>query len=107
MNLIAAQSSKGAVQFADVQISHDYNVEGAVTLGLRAEDLILDPEGPLAFEIELIEELGAHRLLHGKIGQESLIVLADKGTKITGNTVQLSVKPDAVSLFDIQTGERL
>lgn len=107
MNLISAQSSNGSVQFANINIPHASSAIGAVTLGLRAEDLVPDSTGPIEFCVDIIEELGAHRLLHGKIGQENLTVHVGKGAEITLGSMQLSVKPDAISLFDVETGARL
>ncbi|MFY7962585.1 MAG: ABC transporter ATP-binding protein, partial [Elsteraceae bacterium] len=38
---------------------------GPVTVGVRPEHLRIDPEGPIAFEIDLVEALGADSILHG------------------------------------------
>ena len=40
----------------------------AVTLGIRPEHLLPADDGPLVFEVELAEPLGADTLLHGRFG---------------------------------------
>ncbi len=107
MNLMAAQSKGGDVVFAGLTLRHGKGVEGPVTLGIRPEDLILDPAGPLKFDVAIIEELGAHRLLHGAIGDHPVTVHAGKDVSARTGPANLSVNPDTLSMFDARTGMRL
>ena len=107
MNLLNAQASGGSVRFADTHITDGAPADGPVTLGIRPEDLLLDPAGPLSITIDIIEELGAHRLLHASIGQEQLTVHVGKDTEVSPGPANLSVKPGTASLFAIETGKRL
>jgi len=107
MNLLPARTESGVVQFAGIELASRNGVDGLVTLGIRPEDLIPDNTGPLRIEVDLIEELGAHRLLHGRIGDEVLTVHVGKDFEATPGPLTLSVKPGAVSLFHPETGARL
>ena len=107
MNLLPARAEGGVVHFAGIELATSNGVDGPVTLGIRPEDLTPDNTGPLRIEVDIIEELGAHRLLHGRAGDEALTVHVGKDTEATPGTVTLSVKPGAVSLFHPETGARL
>jgi len=107
MNLVPAEASAGSVRFGQTEIAADSAATGPVTLGIRPEDLIPDAAGPLAMHVDIIEELGAHRLLHGSIGTERMTVHVGKDTDVGTGQVPLSVKAGAVSLFDARTGMRL
>ena len=59
-------------------------------------------------DVELIEELGATQLFHGRIGDAAVSLLAPTGeVRPDGNRLALGVDPSNVHLFDRETGERL
>ena len=107
MNLLPAQAEGGAVRFAGTDLAPCNGHAGPVTLGIRPEDLVPDNSGPLRIEVDIIEELGAHRLLHGRTGDQVLTVHVGKDVAAMEGGLTLSVKPDAVSLFHPETGARL
>ncbi|SFJ38689.1 ABC transporter ATP-binding protein [Celeribacter neptunius] len=107
MNLVAAELTDETLFFAGLQLPMKTDYRGPVTLGLRPEDLHIDPYGPLAMEVELIEELGAHRLLHGQIEDQRLTVHLSKETEVTTGPLRLSCHPTSLCLFHPQTGERM
>ena len=78
-------------------------------VGLRPEHLFASPGGPLAFSIELVENLGADALLYGKVpGGAALVARADGGAPHkAGDTLRLDVAPRHVHLFDAATGRRI
>jgi sn-glycerol 3-phosphate transport system ATP-binding protein len=86
-----------------------------VILGLRPEDLELDgdPGRPsLPLRVELIEELGADSLLHGRLvaeGEAPPIILRLPGGHGLREGDRLSVAPrlGALHLFDKESGRRL
>ena len=107
MNLMQGQVRAGQAHIGEVTLAATTAPDGEVTLGIRPEDIIADPQGPLSLEIDLVEELGAHRLLHGRLGGQPLSVHVGKDSPVQTGTLQVSLKPDAVTLFDIKTGARL
>ena len=50
-----------------------------VALGLRPEHLQPASDGPLEFEVELAEPLGADTLLHGRFGEARELVTVRQG----------------------------
>ena len=79
-----------------------------VEVGIRPEDLRLaaDGRGALAFTRDFTEELGATRLIHGSAGDAALIV-ALSGPAPAGETFGLDAAPEAVHLFDPESGRSL
>jgi sn-glycerol 3-phosphate transport system ATP-binding protein len=107
MNLMQGHVRAGQARIGEVTLAATSAPDGEVTLGIRPEDIIADPQGPLSLEIDLVEELGAHRLLHGRLGGQPLSVHVGKDSPVQTGTLQVALKPDAVTLFDIKTGARL
>jgi sn-glycerol 3-phosphate transport system ATP-binding protein len=88
----------------------DLKAGAPVAVGIRPEDARVVPEGSVAFgmDVELIEELGATQLFHGRIGDAAVSLLAPTGeVRPDGNRLALGVDPSNVHLFDRETGERL
>lgn len=106
MNLLPAEGKDGAVYLGGQKLC-DASQSGPVTAGIRPEDFVLDPQGALAINVDIIEELGAHRLLHGKLGQEQVTVHVSNESNVSTGPLNLSIKPDAVCIFDAETGRRL
>jgi sn-glycerol 3-phosphate transport system ATP-binding protein len=84
---------------------------GSVTIGFRPEDahVTLQPiPGAVAFDVAMIEELGAGQLAHGHVGRQSLIVHLPKGSPaIQGRRLFVSVATAHLHLFDPASGRRL
>lgn len=80
-----------------------------VTLGVRPEHLDAVPQGPLSFQVELVEALGADTLVHGRLsGGETLIARFDGTTQIrNGDRLSLAAAPADLHLFDAGNGQRL
>jgi len=80
---------------------------GRMLVGIRPEDVTLTPGGPLPFDVQIIEELGAQRLLHGTLSGQPFSVSIAKDQPVQTGAVSLALKPDAVHFFDIDAGQRL
>ncbi|MFI5013657.1 MAG: sn-glycerol-3-phosphate import ATP-binding protein UgpC [Hyphomicrobiales bacterium] len=83
-----------------------------VLAGLRPETVTLDcgngAAGSPTLKIELIEELGMGRLVHGRVGDNAFTVAqgpADAPPQ--GDTSTIDVPPGGVHLFDATSGMRL
>jgi len=86
--------------------------QGALTLGVRPEHAALDAAGAWSLRVEMLEMLGAERLVYGQLGH------GDKGAPFTlrieatlappkpGSSVRLSVKPEHLHWFDSGSGQR-
>ncbi|MGS2616222.1 ABC transporter ATP-binding protein [Micromonospora sp. LZ34] len=79
-----------------------------LTLGVRAEDLALDPEGPVEATVGAVEALGSEAVL---------LTRCSDGTRLTvrtgprpgvrpGEKVRLRPDPDRIHRFDAETGRR-
>lgn len=106
MNLLEAEMRDGQVHLGG-QVIGSGGGNGKVTAGIRPEDLVPDQSGGLSMEVEIIEELGAHRLLHGAMGNERVTVHVANTVDVPLGPLSLSIKADALSLFDPATGARI
>ena len=82
---------------------------GALILGARPEHVRLSNQGLWALKVEMIEMLGAERLVYGRIGA-ALFTVRIAGTDpvpIVGQTVMLDVPPEHLHWFDEQTQARV
>ena len=89
-----------------------------VTIGVRPEHLAPAEDGPLRFEVELVEHLGADTLLYGEASAATGGGNGDKGGLVTvrlsghhalamGTVLGLTAEPAQLHLFDAATGRRL
>jgi sn-glycerol 3-phosphate transport system ATP-binding protein len=83
--------------------------QGALTLGVRPEHAALDAKGAWALQVEMLEMLGAERLVYGKLGGAAftLRIEATLAPPKPGDTVRLSVKPEHLHWFDSRSGQRV
>jgi sn-glycerol 3-phosphate transport system ATP-binding protein len=103
---------KGAVSIGDVvlpvsDMAADLVPGAAIEVGLRPEDLIVTPNGSLTMAVDFIEELGATQLFHGTLGGAALVIQAASGlVPSDSKTLNLTIDPAKVHLFDVETGVR-
>ena len=77
------------------------DVGGALTFGIRPEDISLDDDGPLAGEVFVVEPLGRDDLLDIIVGAEHFLMLADPKRKLrAGDQVRLSLDMTRAHFFD-------
>ena len=115
MNFLAGTvASQGVVQLdAGVPLAYDPAHFGApvgtrVSVGLRPERVSFAPGGKgLPFKIDLVEDLGLGKLVHGQVGDAVFTVALPPDAPPPGGMPSLVVSPDAVHLFDAKTGQRL
>ena len=85
----------------------------AVTLGIRPEHLDLaEPEAATAhMTVDLVEQLGADTLIHGRLAGKGaeMVTLRAQGihAPTQGESLPLAVRPDHIHLFDAGSGARL
>jgi sn-glycerol 3-phosphate transport system ATP-binding protein len=121
MNFLAAKVGEAGrfvdlVGNGDTRISLPVSIQTsappgtAVTLGVRPEHLLAADNGPLEFEIEMAEPLGADTLLHGRFGPaRELVTVRQSGHVLAkpGDKRHFSVGATRLHLFDSQTGKRI
>ena len=82
---------------------------GALMLGVRPEHAQISTQGGWPMQVEMLEMLGAERLVYGKLG-DALFTLRIEATLKPpkhGDTVHLQVEPEHVHWFDATTGQRV
>lgn len=107
MNLLDAELVPGGVMLGGVHIPMPLPSVplGPVTAGIRAEDLSIAAQG-LPFRLDLVEELGAQRLVHGHVEGQPLTIALTPDAALS-DRLHLGIRPGAVHLFDISSGKRL
>ena len=94
MNLVPA----AALPFA--------NAPAGATVGIRPEDLRLDNGGPIAMTLQAVEELGATRLVHGRVGGQPITAVLPVDAPL-GDSLRLAADAGAIHLFDGASGARI
>lgn len=110
MNLLDAQLEDGKVLVNGSTVlaaPGTRHHSGPVTMGIRPEDVAIDEAGDTPFTIDIVEELGAHRLLHGRLGGHAFTVHVGKETVADAGEVKLRIKPNAIRLFQPETGKAI
>ncbi len=111
MNLLRGKVDGGAFVVDGVSLPLPASAPhaGDVVLGLRPEHAQLHPEGAWALSVEVIEMLGAERLIYTRLGATLFTVRMDGTLKppAVGDTVRIHVPPHQLHWFDAGTGKRL
>jgi len=116
MNLVQLSIIDGGVQFGDavLPISREILSKATgnrVTVGVRPEKMTVAPKG-LIVEVDFIEELGSDGYLYGRVQldgtEQNIVVRVDPiDHPMAGDKIHLQAAPEAVHVFDTETGERL
>jgi sn-glycerol 3-phosphate transport system ATP-binding protein len=83
--------------------------DGELVLGARPEHLVVDDAGPWPLQVEMIEMLGAERIVYGQLGGELFTVRVD-GKHVppkAGGTVGLRIDAAHLHWFDAASGHRI
>jgi sn-glycerol 3-phosphate transport system ATP-binding protein len=82
----------------------------AVTLGIRPEHIALSSQtaGGVPFMVDTLEMLGADNLVHGRWGEQKMVVrLAHQERPQPGSTLWLYLPENHLHFFDKENGQRL
>ncbi|GDX06996.1 sn-glycerol-3-phosphate import ATP-binding protein UgpC [Buttiauxella sp. A111] len=82
----------------------------AVTLGIRPEHIALSSQaaGGVPFMVDTLEMLGADNLVHGRWGEQKMVVrLAHQNRPQPGSTLWLHLPENHLHFFDKENGQRL
>ena len=110
MNILIGNSNSKTTQLEGGMVVQDAaKAEGDVLVGIRPEDVLLggDEAAALNFDIQIIEELGAQRLLHGTLSGQAFSVAINKDETASTGMTPVTVKPGAIHFFSSKEGRRL
>ena len=111
MNLLTgtADGSRFVVGGTTLNLPASAPRSGALILGARPEHASIDEYGTWPLKVEVLEMLGAERLVYGRLG-DTLFTLRIDGTLVPpkpGDIVRLHVPPERLHWFDAGTGRRV
>jgi sn-glycerol 3-phosphate transport system ATP-binding protein len=111
MNLLPGSSdgSRFTVGGQTLQLPAAAPRGGALTLGARPEHAEIHAQGSWPLKVELLEMLGAERLVYGRLG-DAMFTLRIDATQVpprSGDIVNLHVPPEHLHWFDSSTGQRV
>jgi multiple sugar transport system ATP-binding protein len=118
MNFLDAEVAEGAARGQDFSLALDADAaralegRGRVCAGVRPEHLHLAPESPpgswLRGLVEVVEPLGAHTLIHVRVGAAAVTAqIAPHHPVAIDDAVTLTCDPVQIYLFDPDSGARL
>ncbi|WP_172295026.1 ABC transporter ATP-binding protein [Pseudoruegeria sp. HB172150] len=109
MNLLDGEVRGGKVMVGEMAVKDAPAglADGKVIVGIRPEDLVPDPQGRMALTVDIVEELGAHKVLHAKLNGQPLLIGAGKDVSVGRGLLQVSFPVSAISLFDAASGQRI
>lgn len=110
MNVLDGEFTVDGLTIGDAKVPTHMKTSGKVTVGIRPEHIIADPDGPLSMSVQMGEPLGATTLLHGRIlGSKDpfTISLAGVHHAVIGEVVRFGVAPSNLHFFDPESGARL
>jgi multiple sugar transport system ATP-binding protein len=110
MNLINGRLSGGTADLGGFQLPVAANAkgEGAVTFGIRPENVVLAPGAPGEARIFDIEDQGVVKILVMDAGESRLHVTVPAGTQVRRDeVVRFGWKADRVVTFDVESGANL
>jgi multiple sugar transport system ATP-binding protein len=116
MNLVQLPIVDGGVQFGDavLPVSREILAKASgskITVGIRPEKLSVSDKG-LVVDVDVVEELGSDGYLYGRAQldgtEQNVVVRVDAiNHPKAGDKIHLISEPDAVHLFDVESGARL
>ncbi|MBB3967075.1 sn-glycerol-3-phosphate import ATP-binding protein UgpC [Rhizobium metallidurans] len=110
MNLLKGElhGDKLALGPSLIDLAGSAPTSGAVTVGIRAEDLCL--AGPdqhaMSVTVDYVEELGAQRLVHGLLGDQPITAVLAPDIAIP-TELRLTIAPQKLHFFAADTGKRI
>ena len=110
INLLAANRTDGTVQVKNSVLNLPapaQTLPAEVQLGIRPEDVRLDPQGQFSGQIVLREPLGVETILHIRLGEQTLLSLIPGMSDLQlGAEVRFNLSPESLHWFDAR-GKRI
>ncbi|PUE13061.1 sn-glycerol-3-phosphate ABC transporter ATP-binding protein UgpC [Limnohabitans sp. T6-20] len=90
-------------------LQHAPGTPAGQILGIRPEHLDITPSGGWTLSVDTVELLGAERLVHARLGHETLTLRLDESLPAPqpGSTFNATPRADRVHWFDAKTQKRI
>ena len=109
INLVEGWISEGQIKpfrISQVFVPSDYEA-GEIIVGIRPEDIIIDPEGRYNASIRTVEYLGDRSIITARYMDCNITLTADPGQFQPDDNIKFTINTDKVHLFNKETGESL
>jgi multiple sugar transport system ATP-binding protein len=111
INLFRAGRADGRIHITESDLSlglpDGASLPEDFQLGIRPEDIQLDPDGAFSGTVELTEPLGVETILHIRSGKQTLLSAAPGMTRVAlREEVRFRIQQDRLHCFDLE-GKRL
>lgn len=104
INLFNGERQNGKVAIKDSAVTVEagqQNLPDSLLVGVRPEDVRLDPNGNFGGQVMLKEPLGVETVLHIKSGEQTLLSLVPGMAEAKiGDTVKFNINSDKLHFFD-------
>jgi multiple sugar transport system ATP-binding protein len=106
INLLPADIENGAMHVRNSSLNlalveKDGDLPQSFSLGVRPEDIVLDPEGEFVGEVALVEPLGVETVIHITVGEQSITSLVSGlGKAAIGDNIRFNVMRKRLHFFD-------
>jgi sn-glycerol 3-phosphate transport system ATP-binding protein len=111
MNLLKgnARGSSFEVGGATLALPAPMSRDGELLLGVRPEHLDVATDAGWPFDVDVVETLGAERLVYGRVGTQPLTLRTpgDEAAPPVGKRLQLQPDAQRLHAFDPSTGKRI
>ncbi len=112
MNVFEGHAKEGVVTLENnAAVTTPYSITDKVKLGIRPEHLLVDKEGPIQVETDMLEQLGSNTLIHGTLaGTSTGIVVSIPGIHsedMIEKSFRVKPMPTELHLFNADSGKRL
>ncbi|WP_162652064.1 sn-glycerol-3-phosphate import ATP-binding protein UgpC [Lentilitoribacter sp. Alg239-R112] len=114
MNMIPGELDKTGKlslgELGDIKLSSEPTEDGDVLVGIRPEKVQISnvPNGVTQpFSHDFTEELGATRLVHGKLGHTPFIVNLPQENRLPDGDLHIALNPENLHIFDKDKGTRI
>lgn len=108
MNFINADVNGGSIEFDGCTFTSPKDLGGRqkVILGIRPEKMICEGVVKFSKAVEMVELLGSEKIIYFNVGDQKCSAKLPAENNI-GKTIELSINPADIYLFDYETGMRL
>ncbi len=80
----------------------------SVAVGIRPHDVVLDPDGGIRVDVDVLEALGSESFAHAHVGEEPFVArLPGTERPAPGTSLQFGVRDEDVHVFDAESGVSL
>jgi multiple sugar transport system ATP-binding protein len=113
-NLVTGRLRDGVFDADAIRWDLEADAHDAVTVGVRPEDVLIEPSADGAGRIELVELLGPRYVFIVRVGPNRLTAVVEGSTVSAwvrqpspGDAVSVAVRPGSAHYFDATSGDRL